>query len=165
MLSIALTQKLMHTQISFVSERNCRTLDANSLPLASLLGDHSLPLTHTHTHRKLHTQFQFQSLLFSSLSGTRSELHENFGPQTRKFEDLLNDQPLKYSLRREGLRLEPIPPLGVIWNRDTTKGRGEDDRGVFSPGPNSRQSLRRDENVVPLKGGSEWRMTHERDFR
>ena len=109
-----------------------------------------------------------------------------------RFEDILKDPPQKYSLRRDGLRLEPIPPLDVIQNQ--TRGPGdhhmpaqrrggtgaegegeregerEESRG-YQPGLNEKGSLKRDGNVIPLsaqrtQGSSERsRANHGQDFR
>ena len=93
----------------------------------------------------------------------------------RKFEDILKDQPTKYSLRREGFRLEPVPPLDVVaWSRDgEARGCGGEE-GVFQPGSGGRRrSLKVDGNVVPVRyertpsagRREELRERHDRDFR
>jgi hypothetical protein len=103
--------------------------------------------------------------------GVGTELRANSGPQIGKFEDILKDPPQKYSLRKEGLRLKPIPALDVVWNGDGGRGSGRRDGGGFHPGPDGQQSLRRDRNVVPLSHqrtpgqGEGWRERHGRAFR
>ena len=105
--------------------------------------------------------------------GVSTELYG--AERASKLEDILKDPPVKYSLRQEGLRLEPIPPLDVIQNQDRGCGRetGESERGgVYQLGPNEKGSLKRDANVVPFsyqrtpthtsEGGRE---LHAHDFR
>ena len=65
---------------------------------------------------------------------------------------------MKYSLRREGLRLEPIPPLDVVQNLDSEshceRQQVAEREGVpwggYQPGPSVERSLKRDDNVIPL---------------
>ena len=119
-------------------------------------------------------------------AGISNEIHDHAGPKTQKYEEILKDSPAKHSLRRVGLRLEPIPPLDVVWNGDVGGGRGtpgearegeteEEAVGYrgFLPGPNEGRSLKRDGNVIPLHHqrapGPEQQQqrnrTHQRGFR
>ena len=147
-------------------------MDFRSKQCSSLRRPHS----HTERDRRLSTHtFNVGSLTTycAAPPGTAAELRDKSEPQTDKFEDILKDRPMKYSLRREGLRLQPIPPLGVVWNWDRERGCGQGDReGVFQPGDTQRRSLSRDGNVVPLQyqrtqgwGSEGWRERHDRDFR
>ena len=168
--------KLMHRQISFVCEVKCFPLDPTTHPhsahhtFKTPTFDNSSPHTHTHT------------------AGLSTELHGKVGTDVTKFEDILKDLPQKYSLRHEGLRLEPIPPLGVIQNQmrgcgdhhmpaQNRGGRGREGEGErrqsggYQPGPNEKRSLKRDGNVIPLsaqrtRSSSEGsRGNHRQDFR
>ena len=112
------------------------------------------PHSHTAGDRVMHT-FTVTSTAQCTVCppGIRTELREKWGPRTRKFEDLLKDRPTKYSLRREGFRLEPVPPLDVVvWSRDgEVRGCGSEER-VFQPGSGGRRrSLKVDGNVVPVR--------------
>lgn len=97
--------------------------------------------------------------------------------QTKRLENILKDSPQKYSLRREGLRLEPIPSLDVVQDCDpyddrtlteNWERRGE---GGYQPGSNNKGSLKRDGNVVPLHSqrsrsySDGWRKSHDHNFR
>ena len=99
-----------------------------------------------------------------------------------KLQDVLKGCPNKYSLKKGGLKLDPIPALDVVHNpgvdprlnilvvdeeeREEEEERG---RGGYQPGLTERGSLRLDRNVVPLqhhRSRSEgWRDVHRQDFR
>ena len=135
---------------------------------------------HPHSIIRIHTH--------TRIAGLSTELHGKVGTDATKFEDILKDLPQKYSLRREGLCLQPIPPLDVIQNqtrecgdhhmpaqnRGGRGGEGEGERrqsGGYQPGPNEKRSLKRDGNVIPLSAqqthssSEESRGNHRQDFR
>ncbi|KAF7649407.1 hypothetical protein LDENG_00141680 [Lucifuga dentata] len=64
-----------------------------------------------------------------------------------KLEDILKDEPRKFSLRKPGMLLQPFPALSVI-------GSGEDEAeeeetAALAPGPFTHRSLRIPNNAVP----------------
>lgn len=114
---------------------------------------------------------------FVHIVGVCGELHVKSDTQTKRLENILKDSPQKYSLRREGLRLEPIPSLDVVQDCDpyddhtlteNWERRGE---GGYQPGSNNKGSLKRDGNVVPLHSqrsrsySDGWRKSHDHNFR
>lgn len=96
------------------------------------------------------------------------------GTQTSRLENILKDSPQKYSLRREGLRLEPIPSLNVVQDctpYDDQMLTKDGERRGYQPGSNGKGSLKRDRNVVPLHSqrsrsySDDWRELHDHNFR
>lgn len=122
----------------------------------------------------------FELPLPPSLSGVATELHMS-GPkastQLDKLTGLLKDAPQKYNLRKEGLRLDCIPPLDMIHNSSVDSRLGascsEREEGtVYLPGPANKRSWKLDSNVIPVRGqrGSKWgertqEKLHTQDFR
>ena len=93
---------------------------------------------------------------------------------TGRLEDILKDPPAKYSLRRKGLCLKPIPPLDVVRNGDSScvDREGGSVGGGYQPGLNEMGSLKRDGNMIPLSyqrthnfSSEGWRGTHTHNFR
>ncbi|XP_061076017.1 uncharacterized protein cfap92 [Conger conger] len=67
-----------------------------------------------------------------------------------RLEDLLKDRPMKYSLRRPGMVLKPIPMVSVLQHPED-EGE-EEEREVclpFAPGSLEHHSLRWDSNAIP----------------
>ena len=125
-------------------------------------------------------------LLHLYIVGIQTEMHET-ATQLSRLEDILKSSPDKYSLRKEGLRLAPVPALHVVQNPSLDRGtqtvreeeeEGEEEeggeregKGGYQPGPVEKGSLKRDGNVVPLRyqrtrSHSEgWKNKHSQDFR
>ena len=117
--------------------------------------------------------------------GIHTELHSKgakASSQIDKLQDILKSCPEKYSLKKDGLRLSPIPALGVVCNPNVDPSvdilrvheeEGEEEmvgRGGYQPvSADKRGSLKRDRNMVPWqhhRSHSEgWRERHIRDFR
>ncbi|XP_036387660.1 uncharacterized protein FLJ43738 [Megalops cyprinoides] len=68
-----------------------------------------------------------------------------------KLQDLLKDKPMKYSLRKPGMVLKPIPLVSVIQHPEGTNPdnfEGEHSP-AFAPGPLEHHSLMWDSNAIP----------------
>lgn len=97
--------------------------------------------------------------------GIRTELTlsgPQAGTQLDKLQGILKDSPEKYTLREEGLRLEPTPALDVVHNPSVDPRRkvlvvereheGEGSKVVgYRPGPCEKRSLKLDSNVIPIE--------------
>ncbi|XP_013043122.3 uncharacterized protein CFAP92 isoform X1 [Anser cygnoides] len=75
--------------------------------------------------------------------------------QLQKLQGLLKDEPLKFSLRKPGLILKPIPALSVLDNQpsqnsaDVLPGRRKSICYGFVPGPEGQHSLKWSKNIIP----------------
>ncbi|XP_045070413.1 uncharacterized protein FLJ43738 [Coregonus clupeaformis] len=68
------------------------------------------------------------------------------GADPGKLHDMLKDQPMKYSLRKPGLTLKPMPVLSVLQQPQQLSRSGH---MSFAPGPFPDHSLSWDENTIP----------------
>ncbi|XP_015203768.2 uncharacterized protein cfap92 isoform X1 [Lepisosteus oculatus] len=68
------------------------------------------------------------------------------GGNMDRFQELLKDKPMKYSLRRPGMVLKPIPALSVIQDPYESV---EEVRAGFAPGLLEHHSLSWDKNLIP----------------
>ncbi|XP_050760826.1 uncharacterized protein CFAP92 [Gymnogyps californianus] len=74
--------------------------------------------------------------------------------QLQKLQGLLKDEPLKFSLRKAGPILKPLPALSVLDNQpcdtgsDALPGRRESIASGFVPGPDDQHSLKWSTNVI-----------------
>ncbi|XP_035193411.1 uncharacterized protein KIAA1257 homolog isoform X3 [Oxyura jamaicensis] len=75
--------------------------------------------------------------------------------QLQKLQGLLKDEPLKFSLRKPGLILKPIPALSVLDNQpsqnsaDVLPGKRKSICFGFVPGPEGQHSLKWSKNIIP----------------
>ncbi|XP_034151770.1 uncharacterized protein cfap92 [Esox lucius] len=74
------------------------------------------------------------------------------GADPGKLQEMLKDPPMKYSLRKPGLTLKPIPVLSVVQRPQQVSGSGcveREDGLAFTPGPYQKHSLSCDNNFIP----------------
>ncbi|ROI16173.1 hypothetical protein DPX16_12291 [Anabarilius grahami] len=80
-----------------------------------------------------------------------------------KLQDILKDKPMKYSLKRPGMALKPIPVISVVQPSETTGSADREANIPFGPGPFQNHSLSWDKNAIP-RSSSQYSKFHFRDF-
>ncbi|XP_002663836.5 uncharacterized protein CFAP92 isoform X1 [Danio rerio] len=80
-----------------------------------------------------------------------------------KLQDILKDKPMKYSLRRPGMALKPIPVISVVQLSEMTGSAEEEANIPFTPGPFQNHSLSWDKNAIP-RYSSQYSKFHFRDY-
>ncbi|XP_064877516.1 uncharacterized protein LOC115128005 [Oncorhynchus nerka] len=76
------------------------------------------------------------------------------GADPGKLHDILKDRPMKYSLRKPGLTLKPMPVLSVLQQPQQVSRSGRmavvrEESSSFAPGPFPEHSLSWDKNTIP----------------
>ncbi|XP_024000532.1 uncharacterized protein, partial [Salvelinus sp. IW2-2015] len=76
------------------------------------------------------------------------------GADPGKLHDILKDRPMKYSLRKPGLTLKPMPVLSVLQQPPQVSRSGNmavvrEESSSFAPGPYPDHSLSWDKNTIP----------------
>ncbi|XP_055771497.1 uncharacterized protein LOC129847939 [Salvelinus fontinalis] len=76
------------------------------------------------------------------------------GADPGKLHDILKDRPMKYSLRKPGLTLKPMPVLSVLQQPPQVSRSGNmavvrEESSSFAPGPFPDHSLSWDKNTIP----------------
>ncbi|XP_036840276.1 uncharacterized protein cfap92 [Oncorhynchus mykiss] len=76
------------------------------------------------------------------------------GADPGKLHDILKDRPMKYSLRKPGLTLKPMPVLSVLQQPQQVSRSGRmavvrEESSSFAPGPFPDHSLSWDKNTIP----------------
>ncbi|XP_051967408.1 uncharacterized protein cfap92 [Xyrauchen texanus] len=66
-----------------------------------------------------------------------------------KLQDILKDKPMKYSLKRPGMTLKPIPAISVVQQTESTGSAKREANIPFAPGPFQNHSLSWDKNAIP----------------
>ncbi|KAK2874198.1 hypothetical protein Q8A67_021351 [Cirrhinus molitorella] len=66
-----------------------------------------------------------------------------------KLQDILKDKPMKYSLKRPGMALKPIPVISVVQPSEKTGSAEREANVPFAPGPFQNHSLSWDKNAIP----------------
>ncbi|XP_077058960.1 uncharacterized protein cfap92 [Siphateles boraxobius] len=80
-----------------------------------------------------------------------------------KLEDILRDKPMKYSLKRPGMALKPVPVISVVQPSKTTGSAEKEANVPFAPGPFQNHSLSWDKNAIP-RYSSQYSKFHFRDY-
>ncbi|KAK7127703.1 hypothetical protein R3I93_020321 [Phoxinus phoxinus] len=80
-----------------------------------------------------------------------------------KLQDILRDKPMKYSLKRPGMVLKPIPVISVVQPSETTGSAEKEANVPFAPGPFQNHSLSWDKNAIP-RYSSQYSKFHFRDY-
>lgn len=128
-------------------------------PSIHLAGD-SLQEEQTLAARAQHSRWMKKLLYRDSSTGPVSEFKCHMA-RTDTFQDLLKDKPKKYSLRKPGMLLKPVPHLSVIRNSgDTTDVQRS---RALAPGPCMDCSLNSRNNAIPRQS-SEFSKYHYMRF-
>ncbi|XP_059393330.1 uncharacterized protein cfap92 [Carassius carassius] len=80
-----------------------------------------------------------------------------------KLQDILKDKPMKYSLKRPGMALKPIPVISVVQPSEKPGSAEREANIPFAPGPFQNHSLSWDKNTIP-RYSSQYSKFHFRDY-
>ncbi|XP_051531509.1 uncharacterized protein cfap92 [Myxocyprinus asiaticus] len=79
-----------------------------------------------------------------------------------KLQDILKDKPMKYSLKRPGMTLKPIPAISVVQQTKSTGSAKREANIPFTPGHFQNHKLSWDKNAVP-RHSPQYNKFHLRD--
>ncbi|XP_048028513.1 uncharacterized protein cfap92 isoform X2 [Megalobrama amblycephala] len=129
-----------------------------------------LPLSIHLTGEALHedAQYKWQRTMLLGESSTGSGRLPEFKCHIKragldKLQDILKDKPMKYSLKRPGMALKPIPVISVVRPSETTGSADREANIPFGPGPFQNHSLSWDKNAIP-RSSSQYSKFHFRDY-
>ena len=124
------------------------------------------------------TSMQFHRCLPETELAYRGRYSSN---QLARLKSMLKEEPEKYSLRKAGFTLEPIPPLSVVLNpsvdaaareaglsvRPAVEGEGEEMTRGFMPGPYTQHSWSLERNRIPAHdyNHNKFILTKGQDFK
>uniref|UniRef100_A0A9J8DAL0 Si:dkey-57n24.6 n=1 Tax=Cyprinus carpio carpio TaxID=630221 RepID=A0A9J8DAL0_CYPCA len=118
---------------------------------------------------EIHAQYnRWQRKMLLDESSTESGRVPEFRCHMRragldKLQDILKDKPMKYSLKRPGMALKPIPVISVVQPSEKTGSAEREANIPFAPGPFQNHSLSWDKNTIP-RYSSQYSKFHFRDY-